>query len=228
MVGVQVPVGGGGLDGEAVRFAQPPHDLPRPDSRLVPFSLWAVEPRRDDSETRSTRGDLARDGKPRGLDVAIPQHLGRRERHAEASGADRPVAGLALHEPALDRGAARAVIVEIAGVLFVAVGSQVSDRPHAHPEAIGDDQIELRPKLEAPALDARPHTQVIDDVVTGQSVPLEDEVRLLRRRLEILRLLGSREARREESGADRKENASRAARHLDSIMPCPASRSIRP
>ena len=56
----------------------------------------------------------------------------------------------------------------------------------------------------------------------------EDEVRLLRRRLEILRLLGSREARREESGADRKENASRAARHLDSIMPCPASRSIRP
>ena len=65
---------------------------------------------------------------------------------------------------------------------------------------------DLRPELEAPALDVRAHAQVVDVVVAREPVPPEREVRLERRRLERLILLrhrgkGRGRARQDQEGS---------------------------
>src|SRR5262249_46455022 len=79
---------------------------------------------------------------------------------------------------------------EVPEVVGVVIGTEVPDRPHADPETVGEIQVHFRADLQAEPLDLRPEMEVIDQVVPGESVPPEDELRFLRGRLEVLRLLG--------------------------------------
>ena len=175
---IEVPEGSRRLEDESGRIARVPQDLTHADPRLVALRLRAVEPgARERQRRRVARPCLVRNGDARRLDVVVPEHLRREQRHAERAGVDREVAGPRLDVVALDRDAARPVVVEVARVLAVVVRAIVRDGAHADPETIRDLEPDLGARFEAAALDIGPEAQMVDVVVARERVPLEREVR---------------------------------------------------
>ena len=192
-----MPVGSRNFDGEPGGIARAEHELPGADARPVPLALWPEEPPGREREGRgAARRDLPGRGEAGRLDVAVPEHLARDERHSEAAGPQRPLSGLGFQVVALDRGAAGPVVVEVLRVVLVVVGPEVADRAHAEQETVRELEIELRPNFEPTPLDRRSEMEVIDQVVARERVPPESELRPVGRGLEVSLLTGRRSRRK--------------------------------
>src|SRR5262249_32226272 len=144
-------VGGGRLEPQSVLVADAPHDLAHADPRAVAVILRSVEAGGGDRPRAVRARPLG--GSAGRLDVAVPEHFARHERHAEAAEAYGEAARSPEHVVALDRAAARAVVVELR--VAVRLRSVVEDAAETEAQRVPRVEVDLGPHLESPALDRR-------------------------------------------------------------------------
>src|SRR5207253_949422 len=94
---------------------------------------------------------LPRDRGARRLDVVVPEHLAREQRHAERPRPDREPPGTREHVVALERGPAGAIVVVVE--IRVVVASVIEDSTDSNPKPLRGIEVHLGPQLEPAAFD---------------------------------------------------------------------------